>query len=154
MGSPFAAKQVVEKQQTHGLNPLVDTSAVPMTIEIDTSSLQKHPCTGRKQTKLVVPANLASSSVLCPNPCQTKQLFTRSIMFDRFLPSVLLAVFRMWGFNPFITWLAIGFGFGFVAWKSIDLGKLGTSQLLGASGPAMWVYFPLGFDEGSLMSMV
>ncbi|KAL3604849.1 hypothetical protein D5086_005708 [Populus alba] len=128
---------MVEKQQTYGLNPLVDTPAVPMTTEIDTSSLQKHP-------------------------------FTGSIMFDRFLPSgVLLAVFRMWGFNPFMAWLAIGFGIwdsisyfrghvssGFIARKSIAPGNLGAGQLLGASGSAMWAYVPLGFDEGSLMSVV
>ncbi|KAJ7008624.1 hypothetical protein NC653_007324 [Populus alba x Populus x berolinensis] len=155
MGSPSAAKQVVEKQQTYGLNPLVDTPAVPMTTEIDTSSLQKHPFTGCKRTKLVVPANLASSSVLCLDPCQTKQLFARSIMFDRFLPSgVLLVVFRMWGFNPFMAWLAIGFGICFIARKSIAPGNLGAGQLLGASGSAMWAYVPLGFDEGSLMSVV
>ncbi|KAJ6947522.1 hypothetical protein NC651_002034 [Populus alba x Populus x berolinensis] len=74
MGSPSAAKQVVEKQQPYGLNPLVDTPAVPMTTEINTSSLRRHPSTGRKRTKLVMPANLASSPILCPDPYQTKQV--------------------------------------------------------------------------------
>ncbi|KAJ6947523.1 hypothetical protein NC651_002034 [Populus alba x Populus x berolinensis] len=121
MGSPSAAKQVVEKQQPYGLNPLVDTPAVPMTTEINTSSLRRHPSTGSIMFDKFLPGNVLLACCWLYSGCGV------SIPLWHGWLSVLV-----YGILYPTFWGHVSSSF--VAWKSIGSSNIGAGQLLGALG--------------------